>query len=259
MIWFGRRKADEEVVEEMKSFLAEEMDENMARGMSAKEARRQAYVKLGHPQQVRERLWRQNTIALLDSVWRDLSYAARTLRRSPGFTLVAVLVMALGIGANVALFAVVRDVLLNPLPYREPGQLYSIFEDGTDNTGPSRFMPVDAGSFGDWKKAVAGKAELALISPWQQYNVSAEGGKLPEQIDATWCTWNFFSTLGVAPALGRGFTEADDRQAAAATVILSHAFWKRRYGDDPGVIGRQVWMDARPYTVIGVMPESCVY
>jgi predicted permease len=259
MIWFGRRKADEEVVEEMKSFLAEEMDENMARGMSAKEARRQAYVKLGHPQQVRERLWRQNTIALLDSVWRDLSYAARTLRRSPGFTLVAVLVMALGIGANVALFAVVRDVLLNPLPYREPGQLYSIFEDGTDNTGPSRFMPVDAGSFGDWKKAVAGKAELALISPWQQYNVSAEGGKLPEQIDATWCTWNFFSTLGVAPALGRGFTEADDRQAAAATVILSHAFWKRRYGDDPGVIGRQVWMDARPYTVIGVMPESFVY
>lgn len=259
MSWFGRRKADEEVVEEMKSYLAEEMDENMALGMPAKEARRRAYVKLGHPQQVRERLWRQNTIALLDSVWRDLSYAARTLRRSPGFTVVAALVMALGIGANVALFAVVRDVLLNPLPYREPGQLYSIFEDGTDNTGPTRFMPVDAGSFGDWKKAVIGTAEMALVSPWQQYNVSAEGGKLPEQVDAAWCSWNFFSTLGVAPVLGRSFMEADDRQAAAATVVLSNAFWKRRYGGDPAVIGRQLWMDAKPYTVIGVMPESFVY
>jgi putative ABC transport system permease protein len=259
MSWFGRRKADEEVVEEMKSYLAEEMDENIARGMPAKEARRQAYVKLGHPQQVRERLWRQNTIALLDSVWRDLSYSARTLRRSPGFTVVAALVMALGIGANVALFAVVRSVLLNPLPYREPGQLYSIFEDGTDHPGVNRYLPVDAGSFGDWKKAVTGTAEMALVSPWQQYNVSAEGGKLPEQVDAAWCSWNFFSTLGVAPALGRGFTAADDRQAAAATVVLSNAFWKRRYGGDPSVIGKQLWMDARPYTVIGVMPESFVY
>jgi len=259
MSWFRRRKADEDVVEEMKFYLAEEIDENIARGMSQNEARRRAYVKLGHPQQVRERLWRQNTIALLDGMGRDLSYAARTLRRSPGFTLVAALVMALGIGANVALFAVVRSVLLNPLPYREPGQLYSIFEDGVDNTGPTRFMPVDAGSFGEWKKAAAGTAEMALVSPWQQYNVSAEGGKLPEQVDAAWCSWNFFSTLGVAPMLGRAFMEADDRPAAAATVILSNAFWKRRYGGDPSAVGRQLWMDARPYTVIGVMPESFVY
>jgi len=259
MSWFRRRKADAEVVEEMKSYLAEEMDENIALGMSAKEARRRAYVKLGHPQQMRERLWRQNTIALLDSVWRDLSYAARTLRRSPGFTVVAALVMALGIGANVALFAVVRSVLLNPLPYREPVQLYSIFEDGTDHPGVNQYLPVDAGSFGDWKKAAIGTAEMALVSPWQQYNVSAEGGKLPEQVDAAWCSWNFFPTLGVAPMLGRGFTETDDRQAAAATVVLSNAFWKRRYGGDPSAIGKQLWMDAKPYTVIGVMPESFVY
>ena len=211
---------------------------------------------------MRERLWRQNTVALLDSVWRDLSYAARTLRRSPGFTVVAALVMALGIGANVALFAVVRSVLLNPLPYREPGQLYSIFEDGTDHPGVNRYLPVDAGSFGDWKKAVAGTAEMALVSPWQQYNVSAEGGKLPEQVDAAWCSWDFFPTLGVAPMLGRGFTEADDRQAAAATVVLSNAFWKRRYGGDPSAIGKTTvdgceavhgdWGDAGVVCVCGI-------
>jgi hypothetical protein len=109
--------------------------------------------------------------------------------------------MALGIGANIALFTVVRCVLLNPLPYRDPSQLVSLFEHSRDQKQVNAYAPVDAGSFAVWQSSAAGAAKLAMVSPWQQYNVSAEGGKLPEQIDAAWCSWNFFPTLGVAPAI----------------------------------------------------------
>ena len=100
---------------------------------------------------------------------------------------------------------------------------------------------------------------MALVSPFQQYNVSAEGGKLPEQINAAWCSWNFFRTLRIAPAIGRAFTAGDDRPGAEAAVILSNNFWKRRYSGDPAIVGRKIWLDAKPYTVIGVMPSSFVY
>jgi predicted permease len=257
--FFRRSRRDAELAQEMDSFLAEEIDENMGRGMSPDEAQRRAYVKFGNLQHVREGLWQQNTLALADSSWRDLKYAVRTLARSPGFAVVAVLVMALGIGANVALFTVVRSVLLNPLPYRDPDQLYSIYEAAKDHPDFTTFMPVDGGSFYEWQKSTQGVAELALVSPFRQYNVSAEGGKLPEKLDAAWCSWNFFHTLGVEPALGRSFTPADDRPDAEATVILTAPFWKRRYNSDPAIVGKKIYLDARPFTVIGVMPESFAY
>jgi putative ABC transport system permease protein len=100
---------------------------------------------------------------------------------------------------------------------------------------------------------------MALVSPFQGYNVSAEGGKLPEVIDAAWCTGNFFSLLGVQPMLGRGFTADDDKPGAAATAILSAGFWKRRYGADPAIVGKTIWLDAKPYTIIGVLPAAFVY
>jgi predicted permease len=263
--FFRRKRADAELAQEIDLYLAEEIDENLAQGMSADEAKRRAYLKFGNPQQVREQVWQWKTVTLTDNLWRDLKYAARTLTRSPGFTVVAVLVMALGIGANIALFTVVRSVLLNPLPYRDSARLYSIYERNSQerqrsDTAPvAAYMPVAGGSFAEWKRSAAGIAEMAMISPWQGYNVSSEAGKLPEQIEAAWCSWNFFSTLGVMPAIGRSFTADDDRPGAEATVILSSAFWKQRYSSDPAVVGKKIWLDANPYTVIGVMPSSFVY
>jgi predicted permease len=257
--FFRRRRADAELAQEIDLYLAEEMDENLARGMSAEEARRRAYVKFGNPERVREGLWQQNTVMVIDHVWRDLKYAARALARSPGFTVIAVLVMALGIGANVALFTVVRSVLLNPLPYREPGRLFAIYEHDSHQTDYTAWLPVDGGSFARWQRSAESVASMALVSPWQGYNVSGEGGKLPEQIDAGWCSSNFFSTLGVAPALGRSFTAGDDRPDAEATVILSTPFWMRRYNGDPSIIGQKIWLDAKPYSVIGILPSSFVY
>jgi hypothetical protein len=119
------------------------------RGLSPEEASRQARLKFGNPRQVRESLWQQNTVAFVDSVWHDLKYSFRTLARSPGFTLMAVFVIALGIGANVALFTVVRSVLLNPLPYRDPGQLYTIYEHNQDTKDFKSYLPVAAGSFAE--------------------------------------------------------------------------------------------------------------
>ena len=262
MIWrkfFRRRRADAELAHEMDLHLAEEVKENIARGMQPDEARRRARLKFGNPLQVRENLWRQNTVPITDNLWRDLKYAVRTLTRSPGFTLIAILVMALGIGANIALFTVVRSVLLNPLPYRDPAQLFSVYEHESRQTDGGAYMPVAGGSFAEWQRSAQHVAQMAMVSPWQQYNVSAEGGKLPEQIEAAWCSWNFFSVLGVEPALGRSFSSADDRPDAEATVVLSAPFWKRRYSSDPAILGKKIWLDARPYTVIGVLPSVFAY
>jgi putative ABC transport system permease protein len=111
----------------------------------------------------------------------------------------------------------------------------------------------------EWQRAAKGLAEMAFLSVWQQYNVSAEGGKLPEKIDAGWCSSNFFPMLGVQPMLGRSFTVDDDRPDAPATVLLSYSFWKRRYSGDPAIAGKTIWLDARPYTVIGVLPASFAF
>src|SRR5882757_1266783 len=257
--FFQRRRADAELTEEMGLYLAEEIDENIARGMSREEAQRRAYVKFGNPQQVRESLGRQNSLAIVDDIWRDLRYATRALSRSPGFTAVAVLVMALGIGSNVALFTVVRSVLLKPLPYRDSERLVSVYQRDKEGQYSGAYLPIDAGSFAEWKSSAKGIAQMSLVSAWQQYNVSAEGGKLPEKIDAAWCSWNFFPTLGVAPVLGRGFSAADDRLDAEATVILTAPFWKRRYDSNPDIIGKRIWLNAKPYTVIGVLPSWFKY
>jgi putative ABC transport system permease protein len=259
--YFQRRRADADLAQEIDLYLAAEIEENTARGMSAEEASRQAKIKFGNPQQVRERLWQQNTLAIADTFWHDLRYAFRSLTRSPSFALVAVLVMALGIGANVALFTVVRSVLLKPLPYPEPERLVSIYQHNNlnENNGYTAFLPVDAGSVADWQQAAKDVAQMAMVSPWQGYNVSADGGKLPEKIDAAWCSWNFFSVLGVQPLLGRTFTASDDRADAEASVILSAPFWNRRYSADPLIVGKKIWLDAKPYTVIGVLPPSFVY
>ena len=259
--FFLRQRHDADFVQEAQAHIAEETAENVARGLSPEEARRRAYLKFGNPELVRERLWQQNTVTWLDGVWRDLKYAARALGRSCGFSFMAVFVMALGIGGTVAMFTVVRNVLLNPLPYPDSKQLYAVWEH-EDNDTFKKFsdnLPVAGGSFVEWQKAAQGAAEMALITPWQNYNVSAEGGKLPETIDSASISWNFFRVLGVQPALGRDFTADDDRKEAAATVILSYSFWQRRYSGDRGILGKTIYLDAKPYTVIGVLPESFTF
>ena len=174
--WFHRAQSDAELRQEMESFIEEEAAENRARGMEPEEARRQAREKLGSPQKVRETEWRANSFALVEDLWRDLRYAARTLGRTPGFAVLAVVVMALGIGANVALFTVVRSVLLKPLPFRDADRLTMLYE---NSGGIFNFNAVSGGIYNEWARQNRSFESLALFGG-TEFNLSSEGGGLPE-------------------------------------------------------------------------------
>jgi predicted permease len=214
-------------------------------------------VYLGTGMAEKKILWQQNTQAFVYSISRDLTYALRTLTRTPGFTLMAVLVMALGIGANAALFTVVRSVLFKPLPYKDPGHLVTLYQH--DPSAKDQDNYVAAGNFADWKKNSRSFESMAMVTPWAAYDFSEKGGSYPEKIDAAWCSWNMFSILGVPPAYGRFFNAQDDRPDADATVVLSWGFWKRRLGGNPSIVGRPIFLREKPYTVIGIMPAGFDY
>jgi predicted permease len=254
--FFHRRRCDRDLTQEIAAHMNEERAENLARGFSPEEADRRARIKFGSARRVHEDLWQQNSVAPFENLTRDLRYTIRTLARTPGFTLTAILVMALGIGATTALFTVVRSVLLNPLPYPNSSRLVSLYESDTVSNTPTPWDPVAGGVFTEWQRATRSTAQMALVSPWQGYNVSASGGQLPESVNAAFVSWNLFRVLGIAPALGRDFLASDDQPNAQATAILSNSFWKRRFAADPAIIGKSVYLDATPYTVIGVMPAS---
>lgn len=254
--WIGRARVDAELKEEMNAHLAAEAEENVARGQSPEAARRAALIKFGNPQQVRESVWRQNTIAWFDALGRDLRHAARTLRRSPGFAVVSILVIALGIGVNAALFTVVRSVLLKPLPFQDPQKLVRLYED----TFHHRFAYNSSapGVFAAWEKESHSFSGMA-ISRNADYNLSGTQGQLPETVHAARFSSTMLPLLGVEPARGRGFSAADDQPSANGTVILSWGLWKRRYGGSSAIVGQTILLDARPYTVIGIMPAWFAY
>ena len=256
---FHRNRLAAELDEELRDHIDRQIEYNLTRGISHEEARLAALRAFGNPALEREKTratWRWNGV---EQFVHDLRIGARTLSRTPGFAFTAILVMALGIGASVALFTVVRGVLLNPLPFRDPDRLVLMYEGEKNHPHHTPWLPVDAGSFWEWQRAAAPIAEMALVSPFQGYNASAQGGKLPEQVGASWCSSNFFSLLGVHPMLGRDFTADDDKPGAEATAILSDSFWKRRYGADPAIVGKTIWLDANPYTVVGVLPSDFIY
>lgn len=259
MRWWQFQKRNADLERELRSDLEMEEQEQRESGHSPDEAHYAARRAFGNPTLIREQtreVWGWNRI---ESIMRDLRYGLRTLCRTPGFTSIAIVVMALGIGANVALFTVFRSVLLKPLSYSNPDRLALIYEADPGHPHPHPWLPVDAGSFWEWQQSTQAMAQMALVSPFQGYNVSAEGGRLPEVVDAAWCTANFFSLLGVQPMLGRDFTADDDRPGAPATAIISAGFWKRRYASDPAIVGKRIWLDAKPYAIIGVLPSTFVY
>ncbi|HUH64273.1 MAG TPA: ABC transporter permease [Terracidiphilus sp.] len=238
---------------ELRFHLDRQIAENMAGGMSADEARAAAMRAFGNPALLREQTRATWRWASLDSLGRDLRYGARTLRRAPGFVFIAILVMAMGIGANVALFTVVRSILLKPLPFEDPDRLLMLYESGLLGAEPAVHNVVAGGVYAQWRKENRSFSRLALVHDGQD-NLAASGGDLPEKLDSAQCSWDLFRTLGVQPVLGRDFTAADDSRSANGTVILSWSLWKRRFASDPAIVGKNIYMNAVPYTVIGVMP-----
>ncbi len=253
---FGRGRAATHLDDELQFHIERQIAENVASGMSEEEARYAALRTFGNPALLREQAraaWSWNWLELL---WRDVRYGVRTLRRTPGFAVIAIVVMALGIGANVALFTVVRSVLLKPLPFKDPDRLVRLYERSAD--GKFTFNDNAGGVFAEWRKQSKSFTDLAICGD-ARYNLSGSGGQLPESVLAATFSWNMLPTLGVEPALGRNFTADDDKPSANPTVLLSWGLWKRRFGGDPSIIDRTVLLDAKAYTVIGVMPASFAY
>jgi predicted permease len=257
---FGRKRSDAELQDEIEAFLTEETADNEARGMSPDEARRQARVTLGNPQKVRESMWAQNSPQLLTHCVSDLKYAFRTLSRTPGFSIIAVAVMALCIGAATSLFTIVRSVLLRPLPFRDPDRLVIVHEHrrGVEaNTPDFSYNPVAPADFYDWRSKTNGFEDMAIMR-YAGYNLTGERSELPEAVRAAAGSWNLFQLLGVQPALGRTFTESEDRPGNTV-VMLSWSVFQRRFAGDAKLVGRQIHLDGRPFTLVGVLPSWFTY
>jgi predicted permease len=258
--FFHRKRSDAELQDEMEAYLAEEAADNESRGMSPDEARRRARVKFGNTQKVRESLWEQNSPQPFTHIARDLRYAFRTLRRTPGFTLAAVTVMALCLGAATSLFTIVRSVLLRPLPFRDPEKLvmvYEHFRSPEKNQPTFNYNVVSPADFYDWRSQTHGFEDMAAYRNWR-FDLTGERGELPEQVHAIAGTWNLFPVLGVQPVLGRNFTEAEDRPGSNV-VILTWNIFQRRFSGNASIVGRQIHLDGKPYTVIGVLPAQFTY
>jgi putative ABC transport system permease protein len=187
----------------------------------------------------------------MDVFWRDLRFAVRGLLRSPAFTAIAVLTLALGIGANTAIFSVVYSVLLRPLAYSEPERLISI-RAAYAGTG-AQDIPASQPEYHDYLEGVSALQDLAAVYP---ISINLTGLGEPQRIQASVVSDNYFRVLGVPPALGRDFTPDDDRGQIGYVVIISHQLWQRRFGGDPGVIGKTVRLDDDPMTIIGIMPRG---
>src|SRR6202161_2881598 len=253
MNWWQIKKRDADLDRELRSDLELEEEEQRQSGISEEEARYAALRAFGNPTLIREQtsaMWSSNWIA---SLARDLRFSLRTLRRTPGFSVIAILVMPLGIGANVALFTVVRGVLLKPLPFHDPDRLVMLYEAGLPEDDTAGSNVVSGGMYAEWKNQNRSYSSLALAQGIR-VGLSGSGGQLPEKLKSALFSWDMLPTLGVQPALGCDFTQADDTPGASGTVLLSWGLWKRRFGSDPGILNQTIELDAVPYTVIGVMP-----
>src|ERR1041385_2068553 len=236
--------------DELESILQMHVDDNLRRGMTPEEARRQAHIQLGGVEQIQQVAHDHRGLPWLEVFGRDLRYASRTLLRTPGFTVVAMLVMAIGIGASVSLFTVIHSVLLRPLPFRHADRLVALY--GQDAL--SSHNTVAPGDFYDWQNASHAYEQMAIWR-WTGFNMSASDGELPEFLNAGTCSWELFSTLGVSPVMGRPFTPADDNPGAGRTAILSWSLFERRFNHNPAALGNTVRLNGQLFTVVGILPD----
>ena len=254
---FGRAARDHEFQEELESHLQMHIEDNLRAGLSPAEARRQALVKLGGVTQTKEAHHRGRGFPMLEDLWQDLRYGARMLWKSPSFTFIAVLTLALGIGANTAIFQLIDAVRLRALPVQEPQQLAEVrIADMKGARGsfaswhPSLSNPI-------WEQVRERQQAFSGVFAWGADDFNIGTGSEVRLARGLWVSGDFFNVLGVRPALGRVFNAADDRRGCdAATAVISQQFWQREFGGDPAVVGKQIVLDDQPVEVVGVTPAS---
>jgi len=244
-----RGRVEEDLDKELRFHLEQQVEENLAAGLPPAEARHAALRKLGGVTQIQEECRDMRRTDYIEAFWRDLRYALRSLGKSPGFTVVIVLTLALSIGANSAIFSVIDGVLLRPLPYPEAGRIVRVFFHSA--TYP-RF-PLNPFDFRDFR---ARNRSFESLAGYTRADLQLSGAGQPERFTGFAVTAGFFRVLGLHPARGREFDANAEIPGNEQQVILSDRLWRNRFGADPNIVGRKITLDSRPFTVAGVMPPG---
>jgi predicted permease len=245
-------RVEEELTDEVQAYLEMLIDSKIRDGLSPAAARRAALIETGGVEQVKEQVREVRMGALLEAICQDLRYGARMLLKQPGFTLIAVLTLALGIGANTAIFSIVNAVLLRPFPYQEPDRLMVVQE---------RFsaggITVSYPNFADWREQNTVFETISAVRGNENFNLTGAGE--PERLQGRLVSAEFFSTLGIEPLIGRDFLAEEDRPGATPAVILSYGLWQRRFGADQSIIGKPLTLNNQSFTVTGILPANFQY
>ncbi len=252
---FHKAQGEQELAEELRSHLQLHIDENLRAGMSAEQARRDALIKLGGTEPTKEIYRERRGLPTLETLLQDLRYAARALRKNPGFTIIAVLTLALGIGANTAIFSMVNALLLHPYNFPELDRLVRVWENrGIDEGADARFMaPRDAADLVSETQVFDGLTTYRC----GDFNLNADGNVQP--VLGCRVSANFFDVLDAAPASGRTFAVPEEEPGADQVAVVSYGFWQRRFAGDSALLGRVIQLNGRKYTVVGIMPRGFDY
>src|SRR3954469_21551889 len=244
---FRSRQTAVEIDEELRFHIEQQTAENIRSGLSPEEARRQALLRFGGTEQTREQCYRESRFLSLDHISQDVSYAFRTMRKRPAFHLVVIGILALGLGANTAIFAIAKSLLLDQLPFRNPEQIVTIREATDTDEGFTMSPP----NFDEYSRRQRTFEQLSL---WVDQSVNLTGGDKPERVVGSFVSANFFEMLGVKAELGRLFAEGEDKPGAPKRVVLSYHTWATRFGSATDVLQRTLTLNGDNYEVIGVLP-----
>ena len=251
---FQKDKVERDMDKELRFHLEMEIEGNVRRGMSPAEARRQALMSFGGVEKFKEECREVRGAPLVDSLMQDIRYGLRILLRNPGFTVVAVLTLGLGIGANTAIFSVIYGVLMRPLPYKDGNQLVIVQQQAP--LAHVLNVPFSVKEVQDYRDQ---NQTLDSVVEHHSMSFTLLGGKEPQRVATGVVSANFFDVLGVKPLLGRTFVDADEQHGSDAVIVLSYQYWKQGHGGDPDIVGRTFQMNNRPHTVIGVLPPIPQY
>jgi predicted permease len=250
---FRSRRVDDDIQRELNFHINERTEQLHAEGMPLDEANRAARRHFGNALRIREDTHRVNSVGWIELFALEIRFAMRMFRKNPGFAAVAVLTLGLGIGATTAVFSVLNGILIRPLPYPEPDTLIGVWHSAQFQAMTSRNVRLSSTMYLTYREHNRTFEEIGL---WRSGSATVTGVGEPEQVRTIVATHETLPAIGVGPALGRWFSQADDTPGTPETVMLMHGYWQRRFGGDAGIVGRVVTIDARPREVIGVMPRS---
>lgn len=251
-----------EIQEELRSFVESSVEDKMRRGMTQAEAERSARAEVGSAETVRQKVWAAGWESFAESVWQDVRYGVRQMRRSPGFAIVAILTLALGIGANTAIFTLVQGILLRSLPVTDPSRLYRIGDRadccyfGSFESDDGDFDLFSYDLYRQFQKAAPEFEQLAAVEAGGG-GFSVRRGAAPAiAMRSEYVSGNYFSTLGVGAYAGRMLTQSDDTRSAAPVVILSYQAWQTDFGGKASVVGSTIYLEQHPFTIAGIAPPG---